>query len=99
MSLTSVLEEIRAEREYQDSQWGIEFDDKNTLNDWLAYITMYAGQAARMDTPPIDQRKNMLKVAALAVAALEAFDRNQQFAPRHYEDRVPAGTRPGIKSE
>lgn len=30
----------------------------------------------------------MLKVAALAVAACEAFDRNGGFAPRHYEDGV-----------
>jgi len=95
MSLNAVLEEIRIEREYQDQQWGTEFDDNNTLNDWVTYITIYTGQAARMDVPPENQRKNMLKAATLAVAAVASFDRNGQFAPRHYEDRVPAGTRPG----
>jgi hypothetical protein len=33
-----------------------------------------------------EQRNNMLKVAALAVAALETFDRNDGFAPRHYDE-------------
>ena len=94
---SGVLDEIRAEREYQNGEWGTEFDDKNTLNDWVTYIANYASQAAGMETPPEDQRKNMLKVATLAVAAVESFNRNGQFAPRHYEDRVPAGTRPGDK--
>lgn len=95
MNFNTVLEEIRAEREYQDGEWGTKFDDNNTLNDWVTYIMIYMGQAAGMEASPEDQRKNMLKAATLAVAAVESFDRNEQFAPRHYEDRVPAGTRPG----
>lgn len=95
MSLQTILEEIRAEREYQDTQWGMEFDDRNTLNDWSQFVNIYMGQAARMDSPPEKQRANMLKAATLLVAAVESFDRNGRFAPRHYEDRVPAGTRPG----
>jgi hypothetical protein len=93
--MRQVLEEIRAEREYQDGQWGTEFDDKNTLNDWVTYVNIYMAQAAVMTATPEEQRKNMLKAATLLVAAVETFDRNGQFAPRHYEDRVPAGTRPG----
>lgn len=95
MSLQTVLDEIRAEREYQDGQWGTEFDDKNTLNDWSQYVNIYMAQAAAMTCPPEQQRANMVKAATLLVAAVEAFDRNGQFAPRHYEARVPAGTRPG----
>lgn len=97
MNLQTVLEEIRVERKYQDGEWGTEFDDNNTLNDWVTYIAIYTGRAAGMETLPEDQRVYMLKVAALAIAAIESFDRNGQFAPRHYEDRVPAGTRPGDK--
>jgi hypothetical protein len=89
-----VIDEICVEREYQCAQWGTEFDDANTLNDWVTYITTYAATAAGMDTPPEKQRENMLKVATLAIAAIESFDRNGQFAPRHYEDRVPTGIRP-----
>jgi len=92
--MSQVLEEIRAEREYQDEQWGTEFDDKNTLNDWAMYVNVYMAQAAAMTCPPEQQQKNMLKAATLLVAVVETFDRNGGFAPRHYEDRVPAGTRP-----
>ncbi len=97
MSLQTVLEEICVKCEYRDGKWEVEFDDCNTLNDWVTYITFYTGQAARMDVPPEDQRKNMLKAATLAVTAVESFDRNGQFAPRHYEDRVLAGTQPDDK--
>lgn len=81
----SVYDEIREERTYQDEKWGTEFDDKNTLNDWCTYIVMYLGKAAYMGSPKEAQRSFFLKVAALAVAALEAFDRNNGFAPRHYD--------------
>jgi len=98
VSLQIVLDEIRAEREYQDANWGTEFDDKNTLNDWSTYVNIYMAQASVMTATPEEQRANMLKAATLLVAAVETFDRNGKFAPRHYEDRVPAGTRPGDES-
>lgn len=87
----SVLEEIRNEREYQNGRWGTDFDDKNTLNDWVTYIATYCGRASQFASPPSNQRRDMLKVAALAVAACEAFDRNGGFAPRHYEEQIPQG--------
>jgi len=93
-ALKAVLDEIVREREYQDAQWGVKFDDANTLNDWVAYIMNYAATATVMDASPEKQRRSMLKAASLAVAAVETLDRNGQFAPRHYEARVPAGTRP-----
>lgn len=99
MSLQTILNEIRAEREYQDEQWGTDFDNSNTLNDWSTYVNIYMAQASTMTATPEQQRANMLKAATLLVAAVETFDRNGRFAPRHYEGRVPAGTRPGDKSE
>jgi len=87
-STEKVLAEIREERDYQDDEWGQEFDDNNTLNDWAAYIGHYKARATSMGSSPNIQRKSMMKVAALAVAACEAFDRNGQFPPRHYKDRV-----------
>ena len=51
------------------------FDKLNSQNDWVAYICAYAGRAAnclRNDTENQDFRKNMIKVAALVVAAIEA---------------------------
>ena len=44
MTRTDVYKLIDAEREYQ-SKWPSEFDDKNTPNDWIAYIAIYLGKA------------------------------------------------------
>jgi len=83
--VTSVYAEIKAERDYQDGKWGHGFDDKNTVNDWMTYINIYGSKATTMGATKEEQRKQMLKVAAIAVAACEAFDRNNGFAPRHYD--------------
>jgi len=82
-----IFNEIEAERAYQDAKWGNTFDDKNTVNDWNQYIAGYGYRAASMENvgKPEEQRAAMVKVAALAVAALETFDRNNGFAPRHYD--------------
>ena len=82
----SILEEIKAERVYQDQKWGTDFDNKNTINDWVTYITQYATKAATMGLSKDEQRKFILKTATLGVAALETFDRNNGFAPRHYDN-------------
>jgi hypothetical protein len=85
----TLFDQIATERQYQDQRWGTEFDDKNTLNDWAAYINVYLTRALCMENvgKPENQRIAMVKVAALSVAALEAFDRNGKFAPRHYDPK------------
>lgn len=87
--MSKILEQIHAERRYQDSKWGFVFDDKNTVNDWMAYINIYGSKATTMGATSAQQREAMLKVAALAVAALETFDRNNGFALRHYDEAGP----------
>jgi hypothetical protein len=56
-----------------------EFDKKNFKNDWVAYINAYNGRASdkvfRNKNQDENFRENMLKVAALAVAAIEAYDK------------------------
>lgn len=79
-----ILNEIDGEREYQDRKFGHGFDDKNTVNDWTAYIARYSSNAAFASTPH-DQYVAFLKVAALATAALEAYRRNGSFPRRHYD--------------
>jgi hypothetical protein len=53
-----------------------EFDKENTQNDWVAYIAAYAGRAAdkvaRNDREGQTFDDNIVKVAALCVAALQA---------------------------
>jgi len=73
MSTQSVLNEVAQERERQINTYGWD-DSLNSKNDWAAYVTTYAGRA-RDERIGEDFRRNMIKVAALAVAAIEACDR------------------------
>lgn len=84
-----VFEAIENERDYQNGKWGTAFDDKNTINDWTTYIARYATNAAWAQTGE-DQAKQLVKVAALAVAALEALARNSGLPQRHYDSEVLA---------
>ena len=83
-----IYSQIEGELEYARQKWGIEFDARNTLNDWVTYINMYASDAAKIAIPPSEARKKLIKAAGLAISAIENLDFNGQFAPRHYEDRV-----------
>lgn len=78
-----VLDEVAAERRRQqelahggDTE---EFDKGNSQNDWIAYINAYTGRAAqkvfRNEREGQTFRENMIKAAALAVAAIEAHDK------------------------
>lgn len=79
----SVLEEILEERKHQDKKWGgANHDDHHGPYAWVAFITNYLGQAVGgLETEQLSKaqlrsfRYNMLKVAALAVAAVEMADR------------------------
>lgn len=67
---TKVLHEVAAERKYQDKKWGgPSHDDMETQEKWLEYIAQYSNKA------DVDFRTRMVKVAALAVAAIESHDR------------------------
>lgn len=85
MLTDAILAEIKAEREYQEGRWGAQFDDKNTVSDWAAYIGNYTGRATSMSASKVEQRLNLMKAAAIAVAAVESFDRNNGFAARHFD--------------
>lgn len=77
-----VLEEVAQERENQDATWGTKFDDQNNANDWVAYIAKQAGKATTFPFDATNFRQKMIEVAAMAVAAVETFDRlNGQVTP------------------
>ncbi len=72
--------EIERERVYQDQKWGgPEHDDAHGVRDWVSFIVAYLGKAvgrkARWGEKLSFSRIALVKVAALCVAALEAFDR------------------------
>lgn len=79
-----IFKEIKEERERQVDCFKQlldleEFDKQNSSNDWIAYIVAYTGRAARKvyrnDREHQYFRENIIKVAALCVAALEAYDK------------------------
>ena len=74
----NVLAEIEGERMLQLLKWGNDHDDEHTIYDWVAILTMYSGNVAWAAWPNVDIKKirgELLKVATIAVAALEAIDR------------------------
>jgi len=87
-NLDRIYEDVKAELNYANERWGTEFDDKNTLNDWINYIGIYLGQAGSIGTPKEEQRVQMVKALGLCMSAINSFDRNDGWAPRHYEDKV-----------
>lgn len=72
-----IMEEILAEREYQDHKWGGDVhDDRHSSSDWIAYITKHLGKAVVWPWSGTRRfRDQMIRVAALAVAAAEWHDR------------------------
>lgn len=92
MSLQRTIEDVENERAHQEDRWGVVNDDRNTLDDWLAYICKYAALANTADDAATVRRR-LIQIAALAVAAAESFDRNCGF-PRHPTFNVE-GTKSG----
>ena len=83
MSQQTVLAEIASERQLQDAKWGgPRWDDSHSVNDWIAITARHLGLAGNdgdSDLLDDDQvrryRKQMLRVSALALAAVESIDR------------------------
>ena len=79
IALQRVLSEVSAERRRQNQKWGGPgHDDHHTVAEWARLIQNYAGWAEVMaGMQSYDKARNRLvQVAALAVAAVEALDRN-----------------------
>lgn len=80
MSTESVLSEVKIERERQHGKWdGVYDDTKYTPFDWHELISDYNGWARRMASMgSTDKARNRyIQIAALAVAAVEAIDKNK----------------------
>ena len=88
----SIYDEIKTERDYQDGKWGHVADDTlNTPWMWSAYISGYATKWMAGTFLPLDRsvtddfRRMMIKVAALAVAAVESVDRQRTSGKTFFE--------------
>jgi hypothetical protein len=73
--MSYVFEAIKRERVEQDRQWGgPEHDDEHDEQDWSDFIVH---QACAIDFG----RERLVKIAALAVAAIESIDRKSEVNP------------------
>ncbi|MFW6311016.1 MAG: hypothetical protein ACOC1K_02150 [Nanoarchaeota archaeon] len=82
-----IFDLVLQEREYQKNKWGKEFDTEHTINDWATFINRYVSKAASDHGDEIEETKeSLIKVAALAFAALESIKENNNTLPkRHYD--------------
>lgn len=71
----AIYEEVSEERMKQRTRGG-GFDESNSKNDWITFICRYAsGSGDRLwNRRDLEFREAMIKVAALAFAAIEAYD-------------------------
>lgn len=76
-----VYEDVRVERWAQDRKWGGPcHDDEHDPGDWQSYIKQHLQEAdinprsCKANNPTL-YRRQMVRVAALAVAAIQSFDR------------------------
>lgn len=81
----SVYDEIKNERVYRQGRWLNKVDDtKNTPWHWTAYIMAYATSWMCGTWAPLGEntvsafRVSMIKIAAIAVAAVESIDRQRE---------------------
>lgn len=84
MTREEFLDSVCKEREYQVARWGNEADDTaNEPNDWVSYINHYStswfpgGFVPYTETTVEAFQRAMIKVAAIATAAVESMDRQQ----------------------
>jgi hypothetical protein len=72
----NILELVSLERERQDKMWGPQHDAKHHNHDWVSFINVYLGRVVFGDgewrCSASYFEENMVKVAALAIASVEA---------------------------
>ncbi len=74
--MKTIAQDIENERERQDAQWGGEaHDDDHSQLEWLGFLTKQVMQAEQERTSVVSYRERLVKIAALAVAAIESHDR------------------------
>lgn len=74
-----VYSDVERERRDQELKYSVDEDDRHTMRDWSAFITYFIAKGLNWVPTarrhPTEARPAMVKVAALAVAAIEAIDR------------------------
>ena len=68
-----------------EKDWGTDFDSKNTLNDWNAYVTIYMARAIKINTPREEVLDGLYKAAGLIITAIRWYE-SDKMPKRHYDD-------------
>lgn len=72
----TIYDEIEQERIKQDQQWGgAGHDDHHNSHDWICFIVKHLGKAVMFPWDSLTFRTQMIRIAALAIAAVEWCDR------------------------
>lgn len=95
-TIAVILDEIGREIERAKKEWGEEFDRKNNLDNWIAYVVKYLGKAAAMGATIEEQETNLRKAAGILISAIDMM-RREGFQPRHYEGQSRPKSLPEIK--
>lgn len=78
MTRAEIFGLIEHERQAQQALWSQQRDDGHSVSDWVALLTRHAGLATNDGISPADEvrfRRQRIRCAAVAVAALEAMER------------------------
>jgi hypothetical protein len=86
--IADLLLALDKEHCYSCDKWGHDFDDQNTINDWVAYINQYLSLATPMNATPEQVRAGFTKAMNLCLNALAAERRNGKFPDRRYDGVV-----------
>lgn len=71
-----IIKDINEERTKQDDKWGgPEHDNMHNSHDWVAFITKHLGKSVMWPWDGVKFRHQMVRVAALAIAAIAWYDR------------------------
>jgi hypothetical protein len=89
--------EVRAEQDHGRAKYGkgpddYAHDDSHSPQDWARFIRDHAERAR--DTTPFESRQYFIKVAGLALSAVQSFDRNPALAPSLAASRREHGLAP-----
>lgn len=92
-TMVEIFNEISRERMAQDAKWGgPAHDDQHSHADWRAFIYDHTDRAVE-GRKHERYRYQMIRVAALAIAAIQSFDRKKGNGCRYCDEgnpRVPS---------
>lgn len=82
--MDEILKQIKEERQRQDNKWGTERDQHPAV--WMTILSEEAGEVAQeicfsnfeIDNLSSNYRTELIQVAAVAVAAIENYDKNKE---------------------